>query len=36
MVRFITAGKIVKRKLKGMSFNQLAKQQNLSKDIRIG
>jgi len=36
MVRFITVGKTVKRKLKGISFNQLVKQQNIFKDIRIG
>ena len=36
MARFIIADKIVKRKLRGISFSQLVKQLNIYKDIRIG
>jgi len=36
MARFITVGKTVKKKSRGISFNQLVKQLNIFKDIRIG
>jgi hypothetical protein len=36
MARFIIADKIVKRKLRGISFSQQVKQLNIYKDIRIG
>lgn len=36
MERFITLGKTVKRKSRGISFSQLARQLNIFKDIKIG